>query len=147
MSTSTQASPVLNSQQPDPPNSDAQSSGVDLPPDPLLDSGSFIDASTTNNQTLNGTDTFGDQQAPGTPAANGGDSVPVPESTPPRRNAEMATVEPPNWLPPGWKVLDKKRTSGATAGTVDKVGIFISLKISSLIRLIIYLDFVKSSRL
>lgn len=37
-----------------------------------------------------------------------------------KRRSSETTIEM-SWLPPGWVVEDRIRTSGATAGTVDKV--------------------------
>lgn len=92
----------------------------DLPPDPLLKQGAYID--------------------PASPAAYEDSSFPDPEpkpaepSTPvhyssgtgatsdaaPRTNPMSADSEAPDWLPPGWQIEFRVRTSGATAGHKDK---------------------------
>lgn len=50
---------------------------------------------------------------------NKGNQQPVTPVRAKRRSSET-TIET-SWLPPGWVVEDRIRTSGATAGTVDKV--------------------------
>ncbi|KAK4852465.1 hypothetical protein QYF36_024405 [Acer negundo] len=145
--------PILNSHRPGTPEPDNISSTVDLPPDPLLDSGSFIYANSfaptttsastitnTNDQTLNNNnrEPIRDRQSTAPATSNGAsESATTPEKTPQRRSAAAqsgttadkplhrrsavaASTESPNWLPPGWKVEDRVRTSGATAGMVDK---------------------------
>ncbi|KAK2643073.1 hypothetical protein Ddye_024836 [Dipteronia dyeriana] len=146
--------PILNSHRPGTPEPDIMSSTVDLPPDPLLDSGSFIypnsfaptttSASTitnSNDQTLNSNNNgepIRDRQSTAPATSNGAsESATTPEKTPlrrsaaaqsgttaekppHRRSAAAVSTESPNWLPQGWKVEDRVRTSGATAGMVDK---------------------------
>ncbi|KAJ6309832.1 hypothetical protein OIU76_014718 [Salix suchowensis] len=76
--------------------------------DPLLPNGSFIgpNTHTTAGETLARPYNQGNQQL----------VTPVRAK---RRSSE--TVIDTNWLPPGWVVEDRVRSSGATAGTVDKV--------------------------
>ncbi|KAH7550054.1 hypothetical protein ACOSP7_024828 [Xanthoceras sorbifolium] len=141
--------PTLNSHQPGPLEPENLSSNVDLPPDPLLDSGSFIDANpsaatsasfttATNDPTLDKREPIIDQESAAPANSNGAaESVTTPEKTPQRQSAAAESVTTPdkpprrrstaassteslNWLPPGWKVEDRVRTSGATAGMVDK---------------------------
>ncbi|KAJ6964276.1 hypothetical protein NC652_002532 [Populus alba x Populus x berolinensis] len=75
--------------------------------DPLLQNGSSIDPNkhSTADETLNRTNDKGNQQP----------VTPVREK---RRLSETDVVT--SWLPPGWVVEDRVRTSGATAGTRDK---------------------------
>ncbi|KAH8520367.1 hypothetical protein H0E87_001717 [Populus deltoides] len=75
--------------------------------DPLLQNGSSIDPNkhSTADETLNRTNDKGNQQP----------VTPVREK---RRLSETAVDT--SWLPPGWVVEDRVRTSGATAGTRDK---------------------------
>ncbi|KAB5540814.1 hypothetical protein DKX38_013788 [Salix brachista] len=75
--------------------------------DPLLPNGSFIgpNTHTTAGETLTRPYNQGNQQL----------VTPVRAK---RRSSE--TVIDTNWLPPGWVVEDRVRSSGATAGTVDK---------------------------
>lgn len=130
-----------------------------LPPDPLLQSGCFIDP-TTNSNGETRTNGAGKKIAdaadaaaptpgrpPGRPvrgsaapkpSSSGGASVtPTPESaadgsedSKPKRRRRVsagerrsAAGETPDWLPAGWIVEDRVRASGATAGTIDKVGL------------------------
>ncbi|CAN6472178.1 unnamed protein product [Victoria cruziana] len=46
--------------------------------------------------------------------------VPVQVAPPAKRNSEMVAAGVPDWLPEGWLIEFKVRTSGATAGTRDK---------------------------
>ncbi|KAF9675348.1 hypothetical protein SADUNF_Sadunf09G0022800 [Salix dunnii] len=76
--------------------------------DPLLQNGSFFgpNTHTTADETLTRPNNKGNQQ-------------PVTPVRVKRRSSE--TVIDTNWLPPGWVVEDRVRSSGATAGTVDKL--------------------------
>ncbi|CAK9327023.1 unnamed protein product [Citrullus colocynthis] len=125
-----------------------------LPPDPLLDAGSFIDSSTVPSRTLPSSppnhardldrtprkksDTSSTRRSPfraqplnsynlpsDSPAPRNGDSpaskkVSASTSRGTDASSKSALSERPNWLPPGWVVEDRVRSSGATAGTVDK---------------------------
>lgn len=94
------------------------STAGDFPPDPLLSTGSFISSPTAlgDGRTLGSSVTQPPVQG-GSEAIGRSDQVnPSPESKSRKRTAPLD-----NWLPPGWRVEDKVRASGATAGTVDKV--------------------------
>ncbi|CAA7032212.1 unnamed protein product [Microthlaspi erraticum] len=95
----------------------------DFPPDPLLSTGSFISSTTTA-----GDDTL-DSSAKRRPVHGGsgvigsGESVRFGMSSngkDPESKSRKRAAPGDNWLPPGWTVEDKVRTSGATAGSVDK---------------------------
>ncbi|OMO91254.1 Methyl-CpG DNA binding protein [Corchorus olitorius] len=87
-----------------------QPSTSDLPSDPLLKPGAFIDA--------NGQDrSFETPKRPNGSISNGGADK-SPSSAEPK--AKRRVVPPETWLPAGWLVEDRVRTSGATAGSVDK---------------------------
>lgn len=124
-----------------------------LPPDPLLDAGSFIDSSapscrtlpsplndhprdldsnhrkkvetsSTRRSPLRAEPLNGKKLPPDAPSSGNGDSTParkVSGSKPTDASSKSASSEPPNWLPQGWVVEDRVRSSGATAGTHDKV--------------------------
>ncbi|XP_050233545.1 flocculation protein FLO11-like [Mercurialis annua] len=90
--------------------------------DPLLQNGSFIDATPVKPSTDN--DNSHQQEA-----ANGGSvEPPPPTAATPLRSRRKVPVymavalssDSANWLSPGWVVEDRVRTAGATAGTVDK---------------------------
>ncbi|CDY33033.1 BnaA10g12390D [Brassica napus] len=49
-----------------------------------------------------------------------GESVRIGMSNGTEQTRKRAAPGDSNWLPPGWRVEDKVRTSGATAGSVDK---------------------------
>ncbi|KAI5576136.1 hypothetical protein BDE02_09G024400 [Populus trichocarpa] len=89
----------------------AQFPGTDQPvpnqDDALRQNGSVIDPNTrtTAVETLTRPNNKGNQQ-PVTPVRA-------------KRRSSETTIET-SWLPPGWVVEDRIRTSGATAGTVDK---------------------------
>ncbi|KAJ0084871.1 hypothetical protein Patl1_30925 [Pistacia atlantica] len=106
--------PNLNSQQPDPPV--PLSPSADFPPDPLLKSGSFITAnSPTPTPTPNPTTTTT------TATATAASTTTKSQSTPSKRRPPTAPPpETPEWLPPGWLVEDRVRSSGATAGLIDR---------------------------
>lgn len=106
----------------------------DLPPDPLLASGSFI-SSIAGDGTIDGSGKRRPIQA-GIGLSSSRKSVPIgmanstdqvnpsPGSSVHQAESSKSRKRPApgdNWLPPGWRVEDKVRTSGATAGSVDKV--------------------------
>lgn len=116
-----------------------------LPPDPLLSAGSFIDSSSSSatatpistvpSPTLPSRDldrtprktpqTSSTRRSPLRPdplnSFNGDSSPSKKVSASNSASSKSALSERPNWLPPGWVVEDRVRSSGATAGTVDKV--------------------------
>ncbi|CAN8248475.1 unnamed protein product [Cochlearia groenlandica] len=94
----------------------------DFPPDPLLASGSFI--SSAGDGTLD-SDTKRRPIQGGFDMSNGTDQAvnTSPDITAQQTESKSRKRAAPgdnNWLPPGWRVEDKVRTSGATAGSVDK---------------------------
>ena len=113
----------------------AQFPGTDPPvpnqDDALLQNGSVIDPNTrtTAVETLTRPNNKGNQQ-------------PVTPVRAKRRSSEMTIVT--SWLPPGWVVEDRIRTSGVTAGTVDKVAAVRSQLISIFF---IKLDFLFSAEI
>ncbi|KAI8525843.1 hypothetical protein RHMOL_Rhmol13G0262300 [Rhododendron molle] len=52
---------------------------------------------------------------------------------PAQAGASGATPERPNWLPEGWRMECKVRTSGATAGSFDRIGLVMGLWPESLV--------------
>ncbi|OWM68803.1 methyl-CpG-binding domain-containing protein 6-like [Punica granatum] len=152
-------SPTANPSSPHLNPADSDRFAGTLPPDPLLQSGCFIDATaTTSGETLvagadmpssNGADAAtpipgrrSDRAVRGSPpsgapksSSNGGEPVTATaesaadgseDSKPKRRRRltvgerRVAAGETPDWLPSGWIVEDRVRSSGATAGLVDK---------------------------
>ncbi|KAL6341644.1 hypothetical protein AAG906_032765 [Vitis piasezkii] len=119
---------------------------VDPPEDPLLKSICFIETNVVRNgETLIGAETVDLQtashasQSCGVGAPDGDsnwagevrpaldNSAPLSESQPRRgrkraseATASMASVEREDWLPPGWIVEGRVRSSGASAGSRDK---------------------------
>lgn len=104
----------------------------DFPPDPLLASGAFIssagdgtlDSSSKRRPIQGGIGVSGSGESVRIGMANGTDQVnPSPDSSSHQAESKSRKRAAPgdNWLPPGWRVEDKIRTSGATAGSVDKV--------------------------
>ncbi|MBA0574614.1 hypothetical protein Golob_001804, partial [Gossypium lobatum] len=95
-----------------------QTSPADLPSDPLLKPGAFIDVNGQGKpaeptKARNGLMPNGSQ--PETPSRGSVNSSSSADSKVKRR-----VVAPETWLPPGWLIEDRVRTSGATAGLVDK---------------------------
>ncbi|KAK9998625.1 hypothetical protein SO802_018228 [Lithocarpus litseifolius] len=100
----------------------------ELPPDPLLKSGTFIAVPQdgTTAELPPQLRRSSDDAAPACLAAekSNGEAAPAPApesaaslgETPPRR----APAAAPDWLPAGWTVEDRVRSSGLTAGTVDR---------------------------
>lgn len=98
--------------------------------DHLLRNGSFIDGSnkfSTSGHTTVKSNGDSYQAAPHSfSSANAAETeTPTPKQPKSRRKVPVTmspgASESANWLPPGWLVEDRVRTSGATAGTVDKV--------------------------
>jgi len=86
-----------------------------LPPDPLLKPGAFIDPHPTPNgnsvpESVSHHSGPVDPPELRRPSHKKGGSDPPP-----------AEMEKPDWLPPGWTVVERVRASGASAGTRDKV--------------------------
>ncbi|CAH2069430.1 unnamed protein product [Thlaspi arvense] len=106
----------------------------DFPPDPLLASDSFISSTTpAGDGTLGssakrrpiqgGSGATGSRQRARIGMSNGTDQVdPSPDNSAHQAESKSRKRAAPgdNWLPPNWRVEEKVRTSGATAGTVDK---------------------------
>ncbi|KAK9059145.1 hypothetical protein SSX86_021764 [Deinandra increscens subsp. villosa] len=91
--------PAGDGEQPPPTVIPSETEDPPATPDPLLGSGSFIDPN-------NG----GDQSASKEAAAeNSTSSDPL-----------LQKYSRPSWLPEDWNMILKKRTSGATEGTVDR---------------------------
>lgn len=103
----------------------------DFPSDPLLASGTFIssdttvgDSSATRRPIQGGSGVIGSGESVRIGMSNGTDQVnPSPDNSAQQTESKSRKRAAPgdNWLPPGWRVEDKVRTSGATAGSVDKV--------------------------
>ena len=127
-----------NSIQPDPKRPE-ETLAPQLPPDPLLKSGTFIAVpqhGTTAEPPPPQLRRSSDDTVPACLAAekSNGEAPPVaPAPAPaPGNTASLAETPPrrapaaaPDWLPAGWMVEDRVRSSGVTAGTVDRVN-FIS---------------------
>ncbi|XP_060169895.1 methyl-CpG-binding domain-containing protein 5-like [Lycium barbarum] len=89
-----------------------------LPPDPLLQSGTYIDADSTPNKDAPLVDRHVSDLPETTPEMTAAEETVTPVKKQ-SRSAEV-NVERPSWLPESWKVETRVRTSGATAGTVDR---------------------------
>ncbi|KAL8162466.1 hypothetical protein V2J09_013955 [Rumex salicifolius] len=85
-----------------------------LPPDPLLKQGAFIDLDNSNFP-----DPTPMPAEPSTPVHYSSGAGATSDATP-RTNPLNPDSEAPDWLPPGWQVEFRVRTSGATAGHKDK---------------------------
>ncbi|KAL6563683.1 Methyl-CpG-binding domain protein 5 [Orobanche gracilis] len=117
---------------PDPvahPEESAASPG-ELPADPLLGSDSFIDPERTetgvasperqqNEQTSNAGCDVAIAAEPISILRPGGDLVETAPRSARRRNAEEMSTRP-SWLPDDWKIDLRVRSSGATAGLIDR---------------------------
>ncbi|KAJ0245962.1 Methyl-CpG-binding domain-containing protein 6 [Hirschfeldia incana] len=97
----------------------------DFPPDPLLSTGSFISSPTTTTAAADG-GTLGGNSTTQPPIQGGSEAIrrsnevnPSPDNSE-SKSRKRAAPGDSSWLPPGWRVEDKVRTSGATAGSVDK---------------------------
>lgn len=113
------------------PNNDI---GDVIPPDPLLDSGSFIDADQNEAEPVTPPDqqhqpTSEDEQGSGSGIAAEPISVAAPADgsagptrPPMKRNLEEMSKRP-SWLPETWTIDLRVRSSGATAGSIDRVSL------------------------
>ncbi|GLT43320.1 hypothetical protein SLA2020_172800 [Shorea laevis] len=98
-----------------------ESDSVDSPSDQPLKEGSFTD---TNYQKLNGRASRSSERRK---ASNSTEPAAMPSCGPENsvspaesKSRRRVVVPAESWLPSGWIVEDRVRTSGATAGTVDK---------------------------
>uniref|UniRef100_A0A7C8ZQK5 MBD domain-containing protein n=1 Tax=Opuntia streptacantha TaxID=393608 RepID=A0A7C8ZQK5_OPUST len=89
-------------------------------PDPLLNAGAFIDPTPTSNGT-SVPETASDlpeptcrENSPETPQPSDRQEGSGPLSD------DAALTSKPDWLPSGWKFIERVRSSGASAGTRDK---------------------------
>ncbi|KAK4606486.1 hypothetical protein RGQ29_000635 [Quercus rubra] len=131
MSTAETSGHDPNSIQQDPKRPE-QTLAPELPPDPLLKSGTFIAVAqdgTTAEPPPPQLRRSSDDAAPACLAAekSNGEAAPVAPAPAPESAASMAETPPrrapapaPDWLPAGWTVEDRVRSSGVTAGTVDR---------------------------
>lgn len=91
-----------------------------LAPDPLLNAGAFIDPTPTSNGTStpepvsDPPEPACQENSPETPQPSDRQTVAGPLSD------DAALTIKPDWLPPGWKFIERVRSSGASAGTRDK---------------------------
>ncbi|XP_016483756.1 methyl-CpG-binding domain-containing protein 5 [Nicotiana tabacum] len=101
-----------------------------LPPDPLLQSGTYIHADsnatveTTPERSLLDEPHVSDPM-PAAPAMESTAEIQTvsPELVTPKRRQNKSvevTSERPSWLPENWKIEMRVRTSGATAGSTDR---------------------------
>ena len=96
----------------------------DFPPDPLLSTGSFISSPTPAADGALGSSATQPPIQGGSEAIGMSDQVnPSPANSESKSRKRSAPLDN-SWLPPGWRVEDKVRASGATAGSVDKVYIY-----------------------
>ncbi|KAL3530348.1 hypothetical protein ACH5RR_009670 [Cinchona calisaya] len=103
-------------------------SGDQIPPDPLLESGWFIDANQkADAETATQTNREPEQEMPATAETTTTiapetavplEVTPISQRRPGRPVEELE--ERPNWLPEDWKIEVRVRTSGATAGHADR---------------------------
>ncbi|CDY59223.1 BnaCnng34510D [Brassica napus] len=92
----------------------------DFPPDPLLSTGSFISSPTPAADGALGSSATQPPVQGGSEAIGMSDQVnPSPANSESKSRKRSAPLDN-SWLPPGWRVEDKVRASGATAGSVDK---------------------------
>ncbi|KAI5321990.1 PREDICTED: methyl-CpG-binding domain-containing [Prunus dulcis] len=96
----------------------------DIPPDPLLRQGSFIDATTRTSNGQNVKEAQKPRRAPEqskcAEPATSGSGMENPDGGA-GRVKRKGFVEPlENWLPQGWSVEERVRASGATAGSTDR---------------------------
>ncbi|XP_027083191.1 methyl-CpG-binding domain-containing protein 6-like [Coffea eugenioides] len=94
-------------------------------PDPLLETGWFIDPDQKVDDAASAEEKPAPAETSTKPSATPMASVaievtPLSQRRPRRPVEEMA--ERPDWLPDDWKIEVRVRTSGATAGTSDRIG-------------------------
>ncbi|CAK9163763.1 unnamed protein product [Ilex paraguariensis] len=100
------------------------SAGEQFPPDPLLGPGEFIDVDTGNRADQNG---VVDHTEPNRvkPPDSSEPTTTTTATTPQRRRRARedvaAMAERPAWLPDDWKIDMRIRSSGATAGLIDRL--------------------------
>lgn len=105
------------------PNRPDETLAADLPSDPLLEFDSFIDATATGGHRTpeplrRRRSSDGASASLASEKSNGAEqNAASTAGAQPRR----APAAPPDWLPPGWYIEDRVRSSGATAGTIDRV--------------------------
>lgn len=97
-----------------------------LPPDPLLESGTFIQVGQNGDgEKMKQTRPRPEHASAGTTTATSAEDAVIADATPlsqrQLKKLPEELVERPNWLPDEWKMEVKVRTSGATAGTADRV--------------------------
>lgn len=132
MSDSEPADPVPEPQEP--AASPSEQPADPTAPDPLLGSGSFIDPDRTESgaespERKEDEQTGNANFAPGVVIAAepismlrpGESSVETAPRSVRRRNPEEM-LKRPSWLPEDWKIDLRVRSSGATAGLIDRVG-------------------------
>lgn len=98
------------------PSSEDDDPMIITSPDPLLGSGSFIDPNPNPN--TNGTTTT-------TPVHTNSNNNNSSNNDVVEDEAMLAARRTrPSWLPDNWDMILRKRTSGATQGTFDRVCVF-----------------------
>ncbi|KAK6138147.1 hypothetical protein DH2020_028083 [Rehmannia glutinosa] len=130
-------------QVPDPAASPSELPAGSIPPDPLLGSDSFIDPGRTDAgaespEYQKHEHTPNVEFAPGVVIAAepismlrpGESSVEEPPRSVRRRNPEEMAKRP-SWLPEDWKIDLKVRSSGASAGLIDRVSV-LSISIANI---------------
>ncbi|PRQ34084.1 putative DNA-binding domain-containing protein [Rosa chinensis] len=85
--------------------------------DPLLQSGAFIDPTTTPTSDMEET---GKAQPNGVDSVTPGTSNVTADGSAGRAKAKGSDPQAMDWLPAGWRVEYKVRSSGATAGSTDR---------------------------
>jgi hypothetical protein len=113
------------------PNGPDETLASDIPPDPLLEFDNFINATATGGHRTPKplrVRRSSDGASASLAAENSNGADPVTTTPTPENAASTAGAQPrpeqaaaPDWLPPGWLFEERVRSSGATAGAVDKV--------------------------
>ncbi|KAL2240056.1 UNVERIFIED_CONTAM: hypothetical protein Sindi_0646800 [Sesamum indicum] len=128
--------PQLPNPNPQPAGTPTELPAHSIPPDPLLDSGSFIDPDRHDT----GAESPQHHQCQPAPSVEFGPGVviaaePISMLAPSENSAEAAPrsvrrrnpeemSKRPSWLPEDWQIDLRVRASGATAGLIDRVGFF-----------------------